>query len=292
MKESIQNSDIATFALAIEALEGKADEYVSFVKKLKGQISKAKTGLTRKPDTAKQIGALIAAIDDFKRVPETLCLKEFRDSLQNELDQLKDRVKSDFPGMLRDAATVNNLDFSQLSDGFSIGPFRLNTNPEKESAALQFAKQDILAQLPLNATAIADAAVRAKTAIVDSPVEVARFTGELHEAMRVSLARQGKSPKQDLRAELPLVIRELLMLRQESKTQRSIEREFLVSRLIVELKTLIQSKENMRSDQQFSLETAVIENTKNSKKSVFIPNDLSRSCGEGTYFQAILLKTV
>ena len=291
MAEPKITSDVSPFVHAIEQLERNVDDYSAFIKKLKVQLSKAKSGLTRKPDTTKQIGTFLTAIDNFTTIPDAVNLIDFRESVKKQLGLLKDRVKNDFPAALRDAAKAVGYEFSLISDGFEFGPFRLLTVAGKESATLQFAKQDVVVGLPLNASAIAEQAKKVKSAIVDATVDVASFSTELHEAMRVSLARQRKSPKQDLRVELPFVILELSIMRRESKTHGLRDNEFLVCRLIVELKTLIQSAENLRADEQFSLETAVLENSKNPKKSVFIPNDLSRSCGEGTYFQAIIFKT-
>jgi hypothetical protein len=65
--------------------------------------------------------------------------------------------------------------------------------------------------------------------------------------------------------------------------------DYPLPRFVVELKTLVQSDYNARAERRLKLETAVIENTKNPRKSVFIPNDLSCGFGEGTYFQAIVL---
>jgi seryl-tRNA synthetase len=64
---------------------------------------------------------------------------------------------------------------------------------------------------------------------------------------------------------------------------------YSIPRFVVETKTLVQSDLNSSRARRFRLETAVIENTKNPKKSVFIPNDLQKGYGEGTYFQAIIL---
>ena len=62
-----------------------------------------------------------------------------------------------------------------------------------------------------------------------------------------------------------------------------------MARFVVEIKTLVQSNENLAAARRFRLEPAVIENTKNPNKSVFFPNDLSQGFGEGMYFQALIM---
>lgn len=66
-------------------------------------------------------------------------------------------------------------------------------------------------------------------------------------------------------------------------------RDYPLARFVVELKTLVQSEQNMTASKRFRLETAVLENTRNSKKSVLIPTDLQRGYAGGTYFQALVL---
>src|SRR6185503_1496593 len=114
---------------------------------------------------------------------------------------------------------------------------------------------------------------------------------EVEEAIRVVHARNKQTIAGDLRAELPAVYREMAFIRQSDAPvpSKSNFREYPLVRFIVEIKTLIQSDFNATRTRRFKLETAVIENTKNSRKSVFIPHDLQKGFGEGTYFQAILL---
>jgi len=97
----------------------------------------------------------------------------------------------------------------------------------------------------------------------------------------------------ELRVELPVVFREMGFIRQSvssSSRKTSAGAEYSLSRFVIELKQFMQSDQNLHSDQQFRMEAAVIENTKNPKKSVFIPRDVSCGFGEGSYYQAILLQ--
>ena len=58
---------------------------------------------------------------------------------------------------------------------------------------------------------------------------------------------------------------------------------------VVELAILIKSDENIdgKLGKEFRLEPAVIENSKNDSKSVFVPDKLDKGSGEGKYYQAI-----
>ena len=66
--------------------------------------------------------------------------------------------------------------------------------------------------------------------------------------------------------------------------------EYTVARFAVEVASLVRAEANLSSDKPFRLETAVIENTGNPRKSVFIPKDLTKGYGEGMYYQAIVLR--
>src|SRR5436309_1334500 len=82
--------------------------------------------------------------------------------------------------------------------------------------------------------------------------------------------------------ELLSVYREMFYFRQGrfTVTTRKSLKEYPVARFVVEIKTLLQSDENVAAARRFRLEPAVIENTKNPNKSVFFPNDLSQGFGE------------
>jgi hypothetical protein len=65
--------------------------------------------------------------------------------------------------------------------------------------------------------------------------------------------------------------------------------DYSLSRFVIELKQFLQSDQNLHADPPFRLEPAVIENTKNPKKSVFIPREVPCGFGEGSYYQAVLI---
>jgi hypothetical protein len=75
-----------------------------------------------------------------------------------------------------------------------------------------------------------------------------------------------------------------------NSSKRTGAEEYSLARFIIELKQFIQSDDNLKSPQQCRLEPAVIENTKNPKKSIFVPRDVACGFGEGTYYQAIIMQ--
>ena len=109
----------------------------------------------------------------------------------------------------------------------------------------------------------------------------------------VTLAREKKSTRlPELRAELPEVYREMTFIRQTGTKPLSKQnvQDYPLARFVVEVATVIRSDENLAADRSFRLETAVIENTRNRRKSVFIPKDLRKGYGEGMYYQALILQ--
>lgn len=155
-----------------------------------------------------------------------------------------------------------------------------------------YATVPVVERLPLDAARITAACRTQADLILASPSDPERIAADLEQAMRVSIVRTGKTPTDtDLRAELPAVYREMVYLQQSPSrplTKASI-REYPLARFVVALKTLIQSDANLSSRKRFRLETAVIDNTRNRKKSVFVPNDLQKGYGEGMYYQALLM---
>ena len=70
-----------------------------------------------------------------------------------------------------------------------------------------------------------------------------------------------------------------------------MELELPLARFVVELSHVIRSDQNIDGvwGKTFRLETAVIDNSKNAAKSIFIPDNQSQGFGEGKYYQAITI---
>jgi hypothetical protein len=174
----------------------------------------------------------------------------------------------------------------------TIGPFQIGVDWKKGSASVQFAKIEVEKGLPLAPTDLLSRIdeLTKRLLVPPSATSLPALAKEFEEAIRVCLTRRGGSLLAELRAELPAVWRELRFIRQDDARPGVKHSDpYPIAKFIVEVKTLVQSDFNMSRPRRFRLETAVIENTKNPKKSVFIPNDLNKGFGEGTYFQAIIL---
>jgi hypothetical protein len=294
MADGPHNPDATPFIEKIQATEHLVTAYSGYLKKLKTRLSRTKKALASKPAVATQVSSLIADLQGMKVEPPTPAVAQLIDLLDGQLRTLHRRFEEGFASHLRQGCESAKLDFKSLPDGFGVGPFFIATDAQKEVASFQYAKVTILKDVPLNVSAIVTQAAALKASLLDPPVEVAQFRSQLHEAMRVAIARREvRLPVTQLRVELPVVFREIVFIRSPTRAssgRRSVGAEYSLSRFVIELKQLMQSDENLRSDQQFRLEPAVIENTKNPKKSVFIPRDTSCGFGEGSYFQAILLQ--
>ena len=283
--------DAAVFLDRIAEVEHSVTAYAAYLKKLKSRLSRARKQLTSRPDIAAQMERLLSDLNALKPDPTPPVISELTDSVQGELKKLRHRLHESFPTSLHDACEAAGLDFSVVSDGFAVGPFFVSVNRQKESASFHYAKMELDKGIPLSTPAIVEQAHAWKQALLDTPVDVVSFGDELDEAMRVAVARQKKPSKGDLRVDLPAVFNEMVITRGVARTRgKGAKSDYSRARFVVELKQFIQSTQNLEAERQFHLETAVLENTKNPKKSVFLPRDLECGYGEGTYFQAILLR--
>jgi hypothetical protein len=294
MADGSHNPDARAFIEKIEATEHQVAGYSGFLKKLKMRLSRTKKALASKPIVASQVAALVNDLNSMRVEPERPAVPHLIESLEAQLRTLQRRFQDDFPSELRQGCEGARLDFKPLTDGFGVGPFFVGIDAQKQTASFQYAKVTILKDVPLNVSAIVAQATALKTSLLDPPLDLPQFRSELHEAMRVAVARrEARQPTTELRVELPVVFREMGFIRQGasgSSRRKSAGAGYSLTRFVIELKQFIQSDQNLHSDQQYRLEPAVIENTKNPKKSVFIPRDVSCGFGEGSYYQAILVQ--
>jgi hypothetical protein len=292
MGHDSENPDAKASIEHIEAAERQAAEYSGFLKKLKMRLSRARKALASRPAAAPLVAGLVTDLQGMKAEPGRPAIQQLIELLEGQLQALRRRFQDEFTSDLRRGCEGAKLDFKALPDGFGVGPFFVAIDDHKQVASLEYAKATIMKGVPLNVSAIVARARALKASLVDSPVELQKFRAELHEAMRVAAARRdARQLTLDLRVELPAVFREMGFIRLGAGSFRSKKSggDYLVSRFVIELKQFIQSEQNLRSQQQVRLEPAVIENTKNPKKSLFIPRDISCGFGEGSYYQAIVI---
>lgn len=282
------------FLEAIEKNQIQITDTCSYLSKLKARLDKTKKALKAKPSITAQIQLLITDLQAAKSAPELHSASQMVDSLDGLLRAFQRKLQDGFPGNLRQACEGARLDFKAMTDGFGVGPFMVVADVAKETGVIQYAKVAVIQDVPLNVQAIVTQATALKASLIDAPVDLPRFRKEIHEAIRVAVARrETRTPVTELRVELPASFREMCFIRNttgSNSAKRGAADEYSLARFIIELKQFIQSDDNLKSTQQCRLEPAVIENTKNPKKSIFVPRDVACGFGEGTYYQAIIMQ--
>jgi hypothetical protein len=217
MADGPHNPDATPFIEKIQATEHLVAEYSGFLKKLKMRLSRTKKALASKPAVATQVSSLIADLQGMKVEPPTPAVAQLIDSLDGQLRTLHRRFQEGFPSDLRQGCESARIDFKSLPDGFGVGPFFVATDAQREVASFQYAKVTILKDVPLNVSAIVTQAGAIKANLLDPPVDLAQFRSQLHEAMRVAVARrEARHPVTEFRVELPAVFREMGFIRSPS----------------------------------------------------------------------------
>ena len=287
------NPDAKTFLDAIEIVRTQAAEYAGFFHKLKDRLTRAEKNLGEKSAILSVVSALLSDLQAARALPEQPAVSQLIQSLEQQLQKARQHFTESFPADLRQECEAAHLHFANLQNGFGVGPFFVAPNFPKEIASFHYAKVDMGVDVPLTAKSVVQHATTLKAALIDLPADLAKFGDDLYEAMRVAAARQNKPSKTELRVELPLIFHEMLLNRQfpaAGTRQKPARNEYSLPRFVIELKQFVQSEQNTRSSRPFRPEPAVIENAKNPKKSIFIPHDLARGFGEGTYFQAVVVR--
>lgn len=292
MESDSPNHPLAAVLQEIEVVEGELGAHLASTKKLKDRLAKARQEMAKGRPVAR-LASLVAELraadqgvggPDVRRIAETL---------ERHVPALSASYGGSFGSNLRRVAESQRIPFRQIADGFGVGPFALIVDAAKEAAALHYAKVPVAKDLPLDPELIVTQVRELAERLLQEP-SLPALRSQVEEAMRVAVARQQKKPgtagRHELRVELPAAYREMCFIRQ-TPGKDAAKAEYSISRFVVELKTLVQSDDNTRGDRRFRLETAVLENTKDPRKSVFFPNDLAVGFGEGTYYQAILLVT-
>jgi hypothetical protein len=286
--------EVRPFLEAIDKNQTQITDTCGYLSKLKARLDRTKKALKAKPSITAQIQLLITDLQAAKSAPELQSASQMVESLDGLLRTYQRKLQEGFPSNLRQACESARLEFKAMTDGFGVGPFVVVTDVAKETAVIQYAKVAVVQDVPLNVQTIVTQATALKGSLIDTPVDLPRFRKDIHEAIRVAVARrEARTPVAELRVELPASFREMCFIRStsgSSSAKRGTADEYSLARFIIELKQFIQSDDNLKSSQQCRLEPAVIENTKNPKKSIFVPRDVACGFGEGTYYQAIIMQ--
>jgi hypothetical protein len=277
---------------AIEAAEKALGERAKHLQKLEKRLAAARRDLAKNKRPVAILNTLIEELRNMPTDPPGPNWRQLVEVLSQHKDSLSASSHREFLATLRTRAENSTLVFRMSGDQLTIGPFGLSIDAHKGSACLEYAKLEVARNLPLDAQEILTQAKELESTLLAPPTDLGTLAAQLEEAIRVVLARHKRLLVSDeLRAELPAVYRELLFMRQgwsNIVSKRKLT-EYSLTRFVVEVKTLIQSEQNLSGSRRFRLEPAVIENTRNFNKAIFIPSDLSHGFGEGMYFQAIIL---
>jgi hypothetical protein len=212
-------------------------------------------------------------------------------SLRELLKQLQAEDKARVEGELRIACQDTGKTLRPLPTGFAIGPFAVAIDNQRFVADLMYAKTSVVKGLPLNGAAIVQQVDKRIEELFGEIPQAEDLAAQLGQAIKVAAVRQdGRLPEGSIRADLPRVYNEMILIRQGCHPSPSAKagQAYSLARFVVELVSLIRSELNERS-QTFRLETAVLENTRNARKAIFVPNDPMIGYGEGTYYQALIL---
>ena len=276
----------------IEQTEKAVNDRIKSLQKIRDRLSRAR----KQVESGKQTAfALTSLADDLRALPPEPSLPNFGElanHLAEEAQKQTEQGDKLFQQEIRGLAEAAGLNVGRAGDAMTIGPFQVQMDWKQGLASLYFSKVEAEKNLPLAPKdLIAQISELAKGLLAPPPPgSLPELAKELEEAIRVCIARRGGSLSGELRAELPAVYRELGFMKHGGEaTGGKRSTPYPLVRFIVEIKTLIQSEFNAARPRRFRLETAVIENTKNPRKSVFIASDLAKGYGEGTYFQAIIL---
>ena len=195
--------------------------------------------------------------------------------------------QSEFGKDLLEQATVAKLAFKPHDDFYTVGPVDVIPHLNKESVSLRYAKTLVLDDVPLDPKEIIAAIIGVAKELLDRKYDVRKLAADFEVAARVCIARNGLVKHGTLRAELPQLLQEMEVIRARSKGDGKLA--YGRSRFVTELATLVKSNENIEGKlgKEFRLETAVIDNSRNDAKSVFVPDRLHNGSGEGKYYQAM-----
>jgi hypothetical protein len=286
MEGNSTNQGVSRVAHELQVIEEHLSGHLAAMRKIKDRLTRARRNIAK----GKAVSELTRLVADFRAMslpaappdPQQLAA-----GLAPHVRSLAEAYGNSLRRELQRQCEEANVPLRQLADGFGVGPFALTIDVARESASLQYAKVLVVNDLPLNAVGIVKAVQELADPLLQVP-DPALLANRFEEAIRVALVRQKKSlARGAMRVGLPAIFREMAFIC--SKSGAPPANDYPLPRFIVELKTLVQSDQNIQGDRRFRLETAVLENSKDPRKSVFVPNDVSVGYGEGTYFQAIVL---
>ena len=276
----------------IEQAEKAVNERLKSLQKLRERLSRARKQIESGKQTALAFSSLA---EDLRALPPEPVMPNLGALAERVADEARKQTEHGdrlFQQDIRTQAEIAGLNIGRIGDAMTLGPFQVQVDWKQGLASLYFSKTEVEKGLPLVPRDLITRISELSKGLLAPPSSssLPDLAKEVEEAMRVSIVRRGGPLVGELRAELPAVFRELGFIKLgDGGAGGKRPAAYSLVRFIVEIKTLVQSELNTMRPKRFRLETAVIENTKNPRKSVFITSDLGKGYGEGTYFQAIIL---
>jgi len=282
-------SDLQT---KLSAADQELAAQVKLLTKVRGALHQAEKHLTVGKRPLSALRRIAADLKGTSEIEIKFSAAEILALIEQQIDLLAGTEERSLISDIRSAAEAASLTVGKSGDDLTLGPFLLRLLPRQDIAKLEFAKVEVASDLVLDPTAIVTSAQDLSTELLTPPKEsdLVDVAEEIEEAIRVTIARK-RTPSfvGDFRGELPAVYREMCWIRSGARKGREKGDLYPLPRFVVEVKSLVSSKFNLERTRRFKLETAVIENTGNPRKSIFFPINLQQGWGEGTFFQAIVL---
>jgi hypothetical protein len=235
----------------------------------------------------KEAGPLAADELQFETRAESFCSEVLA-----SIPAIADVTTKAFWPALAEEARKAGLRSGRLGDKEFLDVFEVTADAAKNVVSLMYAKHAAASGVPMQPAAVVKQATKLGEEIrswVGSarPEELGK---QFDEAMSVSLARSGKPVNVDQkRVALPALFREMQFVVQDRAkllTKETVQ-EYTMPRFVVDLRNLVTSEWNAAASRRFELEPAVIENSGNTSKAVFIPDAADAGYGEGKWWQAL-----
>lgn len=273
------------FRSHLKSFESDFAKFATDVAKLAKALKDAKNSKATWP--MKSLSQIDRAVKAYCQYSEKPNATGFSNALRSIETDYKALFHSEFGKDLREQAAEAKFDFKPHDDFYTVGPVDVVPLLNKESVSLRYAKAVLLSDVPLDPKEIIAALVVVAKELLETKYDIRKLAADFEVAVRVCVARNGLVKHGTLRAELPQLLQEMEVIRARSKSDGKLP--YGRARFVTELATLVKSNENIEGKlgKEFRLETAVIDNSRNDSKSVFVPDRLHNGSGEGKYYQAM-----
>jgi hypothetical protein len=277
-----------TIVEIISDAESALSESAKTAKSISQQLARAKKSLASGKGVVDVVDSLLKSLGKSPRLPNLETPQDLSGRIRQALEQeRRQKTASVLNGIVR-AAPDRGLLVKMLADTIALGPFRLAVNEQRLLVSFRYARIPVGSEVPLEVDQVLEEAQLLRAQLLDSIPSGGELMPLWEEALRVAWIRRNPKIGSEIRVALPDLYKEVLILRQGFSyggTPKSSQ--YSEARFIIETKTLLQSDQNLKSTTPIKPEAAVIENTKNRRKSMFLPNTIELGYGEGKYVQAV-----